>query len=106
MDNEFTFDDALITLNLDDGSQMICEVMAFFFAGDYEYVALAPHDDPDGDALVYRYAEDEEGNPLLSNIETDEEYELVAEAYDELQDELAYEELIEDGELEEIEFEE
>lgn len=42
---------------------------------------------------VYRFVEDESGNPILSKVGTDEEFEIVAETFNELQDEAMYEEL-------------
>ena len=40
-----------------------------------------------------RVFEDEEGNPSLENIESDEEYEAVADRFDELLDEADFEEM-------------
>ena len=36
---------------------------------------------------IFRYFEDEEGNPSLENIQSDEEFEAVEERFDELLDE-------------------
>ena len=41
----------------------------------------------DGEVFIYRYFEDEEGNPSLDNIQDDDEYEAVADRFDELLDE-------------------
>ena len=43
---------------------------------------------------LYRYSEDENGQPNLENIEDDDEYEIVADAFDELLDEQEYDELV------------
>ena len=32
-----------------------------------------------GEVYIYRYSEDEDGNPSLDNIDSDEEYEVVSE---------------------------
>ena len=48
----------------------------------------------------YRYKETEEGVPELENIEDDEEYEIVADAFDELLDEAEYDEIVDEEELE------
>ena len=50
---------------------------------------------------LYRYSETEDGTPVLDNIESDEEYEIVADAFDELLDSQEYDELISEEELEE-----
>ena len=47
----------------------------------------------------YRYSEDENGQPNLENIEDDDEYEIVADAFDELLDEQEYDELVGEDEL-------
>ena len=48
---------------------------------------------------LYRYVEDAEGNPDLENIVSDEEYEIVADAFDELLDTEEYDELVSEDEL-------
>ena len=48
---------------------------------------------------IYRYSEDENGQPNLENIEDDDEYEIVADAFDELLDEQEYDELVGEDEL-------
>lgn len=94
MSHEFDIDQPIIHLELDDGSSIECIVVGIFPAGDYDYIALEPADEEaEGEVFVYRYSEDEEGNPILENIESDEEYELVSEAFDELLDEMEFDEL-------------
>ena len=53
----------------------------------------------DGEVYLYRYSEDENGQPNLENIEDDDEYEIVADAFDELLDEQEYDELVGEDEL-------
>lgn len=48
-------------------------------------------DDEDSEIYFYRYKEDAEGNPSLENIEDDDEYDLVVDAFDELLDEEEFE---------------
>ena len=50
---------------------------------------------------LYRYSETEDGEPTLDNIEDDDEYEVVADAFDELLDAQEYDELVGEDELEE-----
>ena len=68
----------------------------------HEYIALLPMegaDSEEGEVYLYRYSETEDGTPNLDNIEDDDEYEIVAEAFDELLDAQEYDELV--GEVEE-----
>ena len=86
-----------VTLTLDDGSQLECVILTIFEAGGRDYIALLPmegEDADEGEVYLYRYTEID-GNPDLQNIEDDEEYEIVADAFDELLDEQEYDELVE-----------
>ena len=92
-----------VTLTLDDGSELECVVLTIFEAGDKEYIALLPLDGQeaeDGEVYLYRYSEDENGTPDLENIVSDEEYEIVADAFDELLDAQEYDELVGEDEEE------
>ena len=92
-----------VTLTLDDGTDLECVVLTIFEAADREYIALLPLDgnEPeDGEVYLYRYTEDANGNPDIQNIESDEEYEIVADAFDELLDTEEYEEIVSEEDLE------
>jgi len=65
MNNEFNMEEDIMTLTLDDDTELQCYVIGIFPAGDYEYIALDPIDDEYDDALVYRYSETEEGKMIL-----------------------------------------
>ena len=89
-------DEMYVTLTLDDDSEIECIVITIFEAGERDYIALLPMDDDeseDGEVFLYRYSEDAEGNPILDSIESDEEYEIVADRFDEWLDEQEYEEI-------------
>ena len=87
-----------VTLTLDDDSEVECVVLTIFEAGERDYIALLPEEGPEaeeGEVYLYRYYEDD-GEPRLENIEDDDEYEIVADAFDELLDEAEYDELVEE----------
>lgn len=91
-------EDIMVTLNLDDGTDVECRILTIFEVDEQDYIALLPLDDkgqdnPDGEVFIYRYFEDEKGEPSLENILSDEEYEAVADRFDELLDEAAFEEM-------------
>ncbi|MBR4341451.1 MAG: DUF1292 domain-containing protein [Lachnospiraceae bacterium] len=79
-----------VTLTLEDGSEMTCDVIAVFPCEDRDYIALLPEDDPDGDFLLYRFIYDENGDHELDDIEDDEEFEKASEAFDALMDDEEY----------------
>lgn len=92
-----------VTFTLDDGTELECVVLTIFEAGEKEYIALLPLDGreaEDGEVYLYRYVEDINGNPDLENIDSDEEYEIVADAFDELLDSAEYDELVSEDEVE------
>ena len=99
---EVAQEEVTVTLTLDDGSQLECVVLTIFDAGEREYIALLPMDGQEaeeGEVYLYRYSEDANGNPNLENIEDDEEYDIVADAFDELLDEQEYDELVSEEDL-------
>ena len=78
-------------------------MLTIFEAGEKEYIALLPLDGreaEDGEVYLYRYVEEINGNPDLENIDSDEEYEIVADAFDELLDSAEYDELVSEDEVE------
>ncbi|NBH34146.1 DUF1292 domain-containing protein [Clostridiaceae bacterium] len=102
MEQEQEQEEVTVTLTLDDGSELECVVLTIFDAGKREYIALLPMDGQEaeeGEVYLYRYSEDANGNPSLENIEDDEEYEIVAEAFDELLDEQEFDELVGEDEI-------
>ncbi len=96
--NNLEDDDMFVTLDLDDGSSVECQILTIFEADGRDYIALLPldengDDNEDGEVFIYRYSEDVEGNPSLENIEDDDEYEVVSDRFDELLDEAEFEDL-------------
>lgn len=74
--------------NPDDSIEVECGVLGIFDAQDKEYIAVVV---PEGDGenledavYIYQYQEDEEGNPILYNIEDDDEFDMVEEAFNEI----------------------
>lgn len=90
-------EDICVTLDMDDGTQVDCEIVTIFDVNDQDYIVLLPLDEDgeeneEGTVYLYRYFEDEDGNPSLENIQDDEEYEAVEERFDELLDEVQFDE--------------
>lgn len=95
-----------VTITLEDDTEMECVVLTIFEAGNREYIALLPMEGPEaeeGEVFLYRYSETEDGEPELENILSDEEYEIVADAFDELLDAQEYDELVAAEDLEDEE---
>ena len=92
-----------VTLTLDDDTEVECVVLTIFTAGERDYIALLPmegEDSEEGEVYLYRYSETEDGTPVLDNIEDDDVYEIVADAFDEMLDDQEYDELVGEDEVE------
>ncbi|PWJ48270.1 DUF1292 domain-containing protein [Faecalicatena contorta] len=86
-----------VTLTLDNDEELECAVLTIFETEGQEYIALLPLDEEgnneDGQVFLYRYSETEEEEPQLENIEDDDEYERVADKFDEWLDSQEFEDL-------------
>ena len=92
-------EEATVTLELDDGTSVECAVLTIFPVGENDYIALLPLEGEAADndeVYLYRYKVEGDNEPVLENIESDEEYELVSEAFDEELDAMEYEDLYEE----------
>lgn len=99
---EIEKEEMTVDLELDDGSQVTCAVVTILTVADKDYIALLPLDETgenaDGEVWFYRYSEnpkDPNEEPELGYIEDDEEYEAVADAFDEFLDAAEFDELVE-----------
>lgn len=87
-----------VELELDDGTQVTCDVITVFEVNGKDYIALLPEgQDPDAaesEVWFYGLKEDENdpnAEPELIYIESDEEYEAVIDAFDEYLDDEEFE---------------
>ena len=93
IDNED--EELFVTITLEDDSEIECEVLTIFEVEEQDYIALL-HDNGDGEIFIYRYFEDEDGEPGLDNIETQEEFDMVSEVFDSIVEDGEYDEIIEE----------
>ena len=75
-----------ITLTMEDDTEVECAILTIFPVDAKEYIALLPLDEngqnQNGEVYLYTFARTESGDPMLSNIESDEEYAKAAVAFD------------------------
>ena len=87
-------DDVMVTIDLDDGDTLDCEIMTIFTLNDKDYIVLLPVDENgepyDDTVYIYRYYEDANGLPSVEYIADEDEYEAAADRYDEMLDEAFY----------------
>lgn len=85
-----------ITLSLDDGTELQCVVLDIFTVDDKDYIALQPIEgEEDDNVFLYRFIQDDD-EPQLLNIEDDDEFEAVADAFEEILDAQEYDEMFDD----------
>lgn len=91
----------MMKLSLDDGTELECEIVSIFTVDSQDYIALYPVKTPagydDNDVLLYRYHELDGDAVDLQTIDTDEEFEKVADAFDEILDEMEFNSMPEDN---------
>lgn len=76
---------ATITLFLDNDTEMECDISAIFQVEDKDYIALTPiYDYETEEVFLYRLSHIGDNDLNLENIENDDEFELVCNAYDDL----------------------
>ena len=89
--------DDYVDMVLEDGTELRCDVVAIFPVDGQDYIALLPDKVIEGyeedEVFLYRYTDKGDDNIELGQIESDDEYEMVADAFDELLDNEAYEEM-------------
>lgn len=73
-----------MTLILEDDRELECYVLGVFACNSKDYIALLPTEEED--VLLYRYQEEGE-EVILENIEEDDEYDEVSEAFVQLMNE-------------------
>lgn len=91
-----------VELDLEDGSHVTCAIVTILTVSEKDYIALLPLDEngqnEDGEVWFYGYSEnpdDPNEEPELTYIDDDEEYEAVADAFDEYLDSVEFDELVE-----------
>ena len=94
-----------VELELEDGSKITCAIVTILTVQNQDYIALLPlnekGENTEGEVWFYRYPEDENNpdtEPELTYIEEDDEYEIVADAFDEYLDNAEFDELVDASE--------
>ena len=101
--NENDDTDMTVEIELTDGKKVNCAIITILTIGEKDYIVLLPLDDEgqstEGEVWFYGYKEDPDDpnvEPELIYIEDDEEYEAVADAFDEFLDNEEFEAMKDD----------
>lgn len=77
-----------ITLTLNDDTEIECAILTTFPVKEKNYIALLPLDEngqpASEEVYLYTFSITESGDPMLSNIDSDEEYEEAAEVFNKI----------------------
>ena len=74
-----------VTIELETGEEMECPIIEIFEVNEKEYIALLHPEEEI--AMLYGFLDYEDGSIELTEITSDEEYELVSKVFDTLFDE-------------------
>ncbi len=86
-----------ITITLEDDTELVCDVITIFPCQGKQYIALLPQDaGEEGEVYLYEFVEKGEDDIDLINIESDEEFEAVSDAFDEWLDSSEFDDIFED----------
>lgn len=98
---ELTDEEMTVELELEDGKLVTCAIVTVMTVQKKDYIVLLPLDEngenEDGEVWFYRYFEDEndtDSEPELEYIDNDDEYEMVADAFDEFLDNAEFDEIV------------
>jgi len=101
--NDVNDEEMSVELELEDGTLVNCAIITILTVESKDYIVLLPLDEngnnDDGEVWFYRYSEnpdDPNEEPELGYIDDDEEYERVADAFDEYLDNCEFDELVEE----------
>lgn len=99
--NGYDDEEMTVELELEDGQMVNCAIITILTVDKKDYIALLPLDEDgnneDGEVWFYQYEEDENNpdtEPKLTYIDNDEEYENVADAFDEYLDNAEFDEIV------------
>lgn len=102
-DNGYDAEEMTVDLELEDGTTVNCAVVTILPVSGQDYIALLPLDEngdnADGEVWFYRYREnpdDPNEEPELEYIDDDDEYDAVADAFDEYLDAAEFDELVDE----------
>lgn len=100
---DYEDEEMTVELELEDGTMVNCAIITILTVDGKDYIVLLPlneaGENEDGEVWFYGYSEnpnDPNEEPVLDYIADDEEYEKVADAFDEYLDNCEFDELVEE----------
>lgn len=78
----FMDDRETITLYDEEGDEIEFDVLGVINVEDNDYAILIPEDEDNDQAYIFRIDNDEKGDEVLCEVEDDQEFEMVKEAWE------------------------
>ncbi len=99
MNNDFENEENdTITITLEDDTELVCDVITIFPCQGKNYIALLPQNaGEEGEVFLYEFINKGNDDIDLVNIEDDDEFEAVSDAFDEWLDTAEFDDIF-DGE--------
>lgn len=101
--NENLDEEMTVELELEDGTVITCDIVTILTVEEKDYIILLPQNtenaDDEEEVWIYRYSEnpdDPNEEPVLDYIDDDDEYDRVAEAFDEYLDNCEFDAMSDD----------
>lgn len=101
--NDVNDEEMTVEIELEDGTSVTCAIITILAVEGKDYIVLLPLDEngenEDGEVWFYGYSEnpdDPNEEPELEYIADDDEYEKVADAFDEYLDSCEFDELVDE----------
>lgn len=86
MDNNKEYEPEILILTDEEGNELNFALLASLEDGGVEYKALVPVDEEGNETgdeyVILKCAEDENGEPVLETIEDDDEFDRIADIFD------------------------
>ena len=79
-----TEEDEVVTLVDEEGAEHDFTVIDIIEVKGAEYAIMLQVDEENNEAIILKFSKDEDGNELLVDIEDDEEWEKVSDAWEEM----------------------
>lgn len=81
---KLTEEDEVVTLVDEEGAEHDFTVIDIIEVEGAEYAIMLPVDEENNEAIILKFSKDEDDNELLVDIEDDEEWEKVSDAWEEM----------------------
>lgn len=81
---EESFDAEIYTLTDEDGKELEFELLGELTENGVKYMAMTPLEEDNDEYVILKLVRDENGDDMLETVDDDDEFERIADAFDDL----------------------